>query len=159
MSNSADTDREYAYFRATGSFDPVQVTNEIGLKPTEQWKVGDPFEVRGNKLNRRGSSWKIDSGLRDTESLENHIEELLRILRPKRDGILRTSTFAKVQIVCVGFYYQSFSWQPNFEHQKEITAMGIGFWFDTYSHGDYHEEMVDLREQLGIRSDGVQTID
>jgi len=159
MSNSADPDREYAYFRATGSFEPSQVTKEIGLKPTEQWETGDEFDVRGNKLNRRSSCWKMDSGLLDTESLDNHINALLRILRPKRDGILRASTFAKLQIVCVGFYYQSFSWEPNFEHQKEITALGIGFWFDTYSQGDYHEEMVDLREQLGIRNDGDQYID
>ena len=81
------------------------------------------------------------------------------MLRPKRDGILRASTFGKLQIVCVGFYYQSFSWEPNFEHQKEITALGIGFWFDTYSQGDYHEEIVDLREQLGIRTDVDPSID
>jgi hypothetical protein len=30
---------------------------------------------------------------------------------------------------------------------------GIGFWFDTYSYGDHHEEIVELREQLGIRTD------
>ena len=153
MSNSANTDREYAYFRATGSFDPVQVTNELGLKPGECWKTGNEYVVRGKKLHRRSSCWRMESGLPDTESLDNHIKVLLRQLRPKRDGILRTSTFAKLQIVCVGLYYQSFSWEPNFEHQKEITALGIGFWFDTYSYGDYHQEMGDMREQLGIRKD------
>ncbi|MEP1518741.1 MULTISPECIES: DUF4279 domain-containing protein [Rhodobacterales] len=153
MSNSADTDREYAYFRATGSFDPIQLTNELGLEPSECWETGEEFEVRGNKHNRKSSCWKMDSGLLDTENLDSHINELLRKLRPKRDSILRASTLAKLQIVCVGFYYQSFSWEPNFEHQKEITTLGIGFWFDTYSFGDYHEEMVDLREQLGVRAD------
>lgn len=159
MSSSTATDREYAYFRATGSFDPIQITNELGLEPNKQWEAGDEFDVRGKKLIRRSSHWQMDSGLLDTESLDNHIDELLRTLRRRRDGILRASTFATLQIVCVGFYYQSFSWAPNFEHQKEITALGIGFWFDTYSFGDYHEEMVDLREQLGIRSDVDPNID
>lgn len=153
MSNSADTDREYAYFRASGSFDPVQITKELDMKPSESWKVGDEFEVRGTKLLRRGSCWKIDSQRPDTDSLDNHINTLLEILRPKRDRILRVPKPTKLQIVCVGFYYQSFSWELNFEHQKEITELGIGFWFDTYSFGDYHEEMVDLREQLGNGND------
>lgn len=101
----------------------------------------------------------MDSGLLDTESLDSHINALLRKLRPKRDGILRASTLAKLQIVCVGFYYQSFSWEPNFEHQKEITTLGIGLWFDTYSFGDYHEKMVDSREQLGVRADVDTSVD
>ncbi len=72
-------------------------------------------------------------------------------LEPKRDGLFRIREKFKTQFVCVGFYYQSFSWELDFELQRRATALGIGFWFDTYSYGDYHEEIVELREQLGIR--------
>lgn len=37
--------------------------------------------------------------------------------------------------------------------RRRTTSLGIGFWFDTYSYGDHHEEIVELREQLGIRTD------
>ena len=154
MSNSADTDREYAYFRAVGSFDPAEMTGVLGIEPSECWSTEDEFEIRGNTFNRRSSSWKLDSGHGDNEGLDIHISALLGTLSSQRDGLLRASTIAKLQIVCVGFYYQSFSWEPNFEHQKELTALGVGFWFDTYSFGDYHEEMVELREQVGGRQDG-----
>jgi len=153
MSNSAATDREYAYFRAVGSFDPAEITKILGTEPNECWGTGDEFERRGHTFNRRSSSWKLESGHNDNEDLDVHISALLAKLRRQRDGLLRASTIAKLQIVCVGFYYQSFSWEPNFEHQKEITALGIGFWFDTYSFGDYHEEMVELREQVGVRQE------
>lgn len=58
---------------------------------------------------------------------------------------------AKLQIVCVGTYSYNFSWAPDFEHQKQATSLGIGFWFDIYLYGDPHEEMVELREFLGVR--------
>lgn len=154
MSNSADRDREYAYFRVVGSFRPNEMTEVLGIEPSECWGVGDEFERRGHTFNRRSSSWKLDSERNDNETLDVHIKALLGKLRPVRDGLLRASAIAKLQIVCVGFYYQSFSWEPNFEHQKEITALGIGFWFDTYSFGDYHEEMVELRERMGVRTEG-----
>lgn len=159
MSSPPETDREYAYFRAIGSFNPEDVTKALSIEPNESWSTGDKFERRGHVFRRRGSNWKLDSGHLDTEELELHISTLLNKLRRHRNGLLHISTFAQIQFVCVGHYYQSFSFELNFEHQKELTALGIGLWFDTYSSGDQHEQMVELREQLNVRKEGHEFLD
>lgn len=150
MSSPPETDREYAYFRAVGAEDPGFVSDLIQLEPDEIWKLGEPFERRGHTFFRRSSQWKIDSGLTDQEPLSDHLSALLRLLEPKRDGLLRVKEKFKTQFVCVGYYYQSFSWELDFDLQRRATALGIEFWFDTYSFGDHHEEMVELREQLNV---------
>ncbi|NIA68923.1 DUF4279 domain-containing protein [Pelagibius litoralis] len=153
MPSPPETDREYAYFHAVGRDDPSEITEALGLQPDECWRVGDAFERRGHTLKRKSSCWRLKSGLEDTQSLDRHVDALLYRLRPHRDALLDIGTRFRTQIVCVSFAYQSFSWALDFEAQKEATSLCIGFWFDTYSFGDFHEEMVELREQLGLRQD------
>lgn len=150
MSSPPETDREYAYFRAVGTEDPSFVSNLIPLEPNEVHQLGDPFERRGQTYFRKASLWKLDSGLSDQDALSDHLLALLGRLEPHHDGLLRVKEKFKTQFVCVGFYYQAFSWEMSFDLQRRATALGIEFWFDTYSFGDYHEEMVELREQLGM---------
>ena len=153
MPSPPETDREYAYFHALGSDDPTAITKALSMEADESWRVGDAFDRRGHRLRRKSSCWRLKSGLEDTQRLDDHVDALLHRLRPHRDALLQVGTRFRLQIVCVSFAYQSFSWALDFEAQKEATALGIGFWFDTYSFGDYHEEMVELREQLGLRQD------
>ncbi|WP_037254968.1 DUF4279 domain-containing protein [Roseobacter sp. SK209-2-6] len=150
MSSPPETDREYAYFRAVGTEDPVFVSNLLNLEPNDVWKLGDPFERNGRSFLRRGSQWKLGSGLTDQDTLSDHLSELLKRLEPQREGLLRVKEKFRTQFVCVGYYYQSFSWELDFDLQRRATALGIEFWFDTYSFGDHHEEMVELREQLEV---------
>lgn len=151
MSSPPVSDREYAYFHAIGIFDPADITRAVGIEPDECWSVGDEFVQRDRTFKRRNSKWTLRSGLDDTEPLDRHISALLSRLTPCRVGILNAAAIAKLQIVCVGYYFQSFSWELDFHHQQLATALNIGFSFDTYSLGDLHEEMVKMREQLGIR--------
>ena len=151
MSSPPETDREYAYFQATGVDDPNQISEALKLEPNELWKVGEAFERRGHTFHRRSSCWKLESGLTDQDALSEHVEALLHVLEPNRDGLLRIRNKFLTQFKCVGFYYQSFSWELDFDLQRRATALGISFWFDTYSFGDHHEEMVELREQLDVR--------
>lgn len=153
MSSPPVTNREYAYFQAVGLFDPADISKAIGIEPCECWSVGDAFERRGHKFRRRDSKWRLESGLDDTEPLDRHVDTLLTRLAPHRMGVLEAAAMAKLQIVVVGYYFQSFSWELDFHHQQLATALNIGFWFDTYSCGDHHEEMVEMREQMGIRKD------
>ncbi|WP_426034944.1 DUF4279 domain-containing protein, partial [Cypionkella sp. TWP1-2-1b2] len=91
LSNSADTNREYAYFRAVGSFYPTEMTGILGLEPTECWKAGDSFQRRGHILRRPSSCWKLDSGCNDTEELDAHVNALLARLRGSVAQIVRDS--------------------------------------------------------------------
>ena len=154
MTSPPETDREYAYFRVSGSFDPGEITNLLGMEPSEDWRVGDIFERRGHQFARRDSCWKLDSGLNDTHPLDLHLNALIKRLTPHRDGLLKVAEHYLVQFVCVSYAYQSFSWELDIDVQRKATELGIGFWFDAYSFGDHHDEMVELREQLGVRADG-----
>lgn len=159
MTSMPATSREYAYFRAHGVFDPAAVTRVIGIEPTESWNVGDTFTRRGHNQLQRFSRWSLASGYQDTEPLNGHVTALLGRLAPHRAGVLEAATMAQLQIVCVGTYSYNFSWELDFASQQMATALGIGFWFDIYGFGDPHEEMVEMRERLGLRGDrpGVDT--
>ncbi|MBP1873871.1 hypothetical protein LPJGGPFB_02901 [Ensifer adhaerens] len=148
----AVADREYAYFCAVGAFDPTDITNAIGLDPSESWATGEGFFARGHAFRRAQSRWKLNSGLDDTHPLNQHVRSLLDALSPYREGLLHAATMARLQIACVGYYQQSFGWELDFELQKLATALSIGFCFDMYSFGDHHEEIVALREQVCVRS-------
>lgn len=153
MSSPPVTDREYAYFTAQGYFDPEEMTRIIGREPSESWNVGDSFTMRGRTRQRRGSFWKLDSGCDETVPLENHIDALLGILGSYRSGLLEASTFAELRIQCVSYRYQGFHWDLNTRQMQAAVALNIGFCFYTQSLIDHHEELIALREQLGMRQE------
>lgn len=139
MNLPQDVNREYAYFRATGGDDPVEITRALDIEPTAIWKVGEPFERRGRQFRRRSSQWRLDSELTDEQPLSDHVDALLCRLEPKRDSLWSIREKFLTQFVCVGFFFQSFSWELDFDLQRRATALGIGFWFDFYPTGDQHE--------------------
>ena len=154
MTSPPESDSHYAYFRAVGASDPSEITQLLGIEPTESWNVGDAFERRGHTFKRRSSMWQLESGCDDKRLLEDHIEALLQRLERYRNELLDICTRYRTQIVCVSYVHQSFSFELDFDSQRRATELGVGFWFDAYSFGDYHEEIVELREQLGIRREG-----
>ena len=129
MTSPPETDREYAYFQAVGVDDPKEISSALQMEPDDICKVGDDFERRGRIFQRRGSKWRLDSGLTDRSPLSEHLKTLLWRLEPKRDALFRIREKFKTQFVCVGFYYQNFSWELDFDLQRRATALGIGFWF------------------------------
>ncbi len=153
MTSPPTTDREYAYFRATGTDNVSEISKKLGLEPDEAWNVGDNFERRGHQFKRRTGSWEIGSGLDDQLDLDAHIDALLWKLTKHQPALLEIGTRFKTQIVCVSYNWQSFSWELTLEHQKSAASLGISFLIDAYSYGDHHEEMVELREQLNVRPD------
>ena len=152
MSSSSAIDREYAYFQAIGFFEPADITRLLEIEPSESWLAGEEFILRGHTRNRQTSCWMLRSGLNDTEPLARHVDALLRELTPRRAGMIEASTKAKLWVVCVGYYEQSFGWELGVEQMRLASALNAGFLFDTYSFGDLHEEIVALRKQLGVRA-------
>ena len=151
MNSPPASDREYAYFSAIGVDDVAEITRILTVEPCQSWNVGEPFEINGHPMTRRSSNWQLSSGMADTDHLSSHLEALLFRLERHRNALLEVQKKFQTRFVCVGYYYQSFSWEMSFEIQRRATALGIGFWFDTYSLGDHHEQMVSLREELGVR--------
>lgn len=148
MTSPPETDREYAYFQAVGDDNPDIITKKLGIEPSESWKLGETSERRGQIITRRSSRWKLDSGLNDQSLLNDHLSALLEQLQPKSQELRNIREKFKTQLVCVGYYYQSFTFELDFETQHKATELGLSFHFDTYSFGDYHEEIMELREQI-----------
>ncbi len=134
--------------------DPAEITELLGIEPHESWKVGDKCERRGHSLTRRSSRWSITSGFDDTHPLEVHIEALLKKLEPHRNALLDIGTRYHMKITCVAYAYQSFGLELPFDLQRRATELGVGFSFTGYSFGDFHEEILELREELNVRGDG-----
>lgn len=151
MASPPETDRQYAYFRATGLGNTEFIDDLMKLDSSEYWNVGDQTDRLVRNFKRKYSCWKLDSGLDDTHELEKHIESLLLKLWPKLEILNQIRPEYHLQIVCVSHVYQSFSFELPFEQQKQATNLGISFWFDSYSFGDLHEEVTELRVQLRDR--------
>ncbi|MDF2235831.1 DUF4279 domain-containing protein [Albimonas sp. CAU 1670] len=151
MTSPPVTDRFYAYFRVVDPSDPEEITRVLKIEPDKVWKRGDTFEVQDRLRRRRGSHWSIDSGLDDRQPLDDHLEALLWRLDLKRDALLGLLPRHRLEFVCVAQVWQAFCWAPNFDLQRRVTDLGIGFWFDIYSLGDIHEIVSDLREQFFMK--------
>ncbi len=141
--------RQYAYLRITGYGPSSDITKCLGITPDKEWSEGDAWREVPPIQKRYFTNWVLNSGLPETEDLNSHIEAVLRQLRTKRTQILSLQGDYSVQMVCVSYSLQSFSFELEFELQKALTSFGIRLWFDAYCiEQDVHELVTDLREQL-----------
>jgi len=151
MTSPPETDREYAYFSATGVGDAKIVDDLMNMNNSEYWNIGDQFELMERKFSRKYSCWRLDSGYDDTHEVEKHIEALLLKLGPKLETLNKIRPEFELKITCVGYTYQSFGFELPFELQRQATSLGIGFSFDFYPFGDIHEDIVEMRAQLKLK--------
>ena len=150
MPNDPHIYRQYAYLSIKGYGPSESITKIIGIQPDEDWSEGDSWErecVPAGTL-RNFTSWRLNSGLAETEDLNEHIRTLLVRLIRKRKSILSLQTDYSVKVVCVSFNLQAFSFELDFELQKELVQLGLRIWFDAYFNQDPHELISDLKQQL-----------
>ena len=74
-----ETNEQYAYFTVTGDFDPADISQVVGVSPTECWLRGD-VNPR-TQLERKFSRWSLYSRLERTCELEAHIADVIQQLR------------------------------------------------------------------------------
>ena len=87
MTSPPLTNREYAYFHVSGPGTHEQITEILGLKPSEAWNVGDTNPQSGKPC--KFMSWRLSSALNDTQPLDLHIQNLFLFLHPKVDALRR----------------------------------------------------------------------
>jgi len=68
----------YAWIGIYGfEFDPQEITDKLGITPSEAWKKGDKKPFRDKFINIHKNTWKLISDLGDDKSPEEHIAHLL----------------------------------------------------------------------------------
>ena len=100
-----DKNQAYAYLRLVDFPCTVQeMTQRIGLQPTEAWHAGDPAPTP--RPPRKFSAWHLRSRLPKSEVVEQHIIDVLDQIRG-REAILRDiARDCKVTMECVGYFYE-----------------------------------------------------
>lgn len=126
----------YAYFWVA-DFDcaPADITQAIGLKPTNVVLKGEP--LKNGKLRQR-SFWELHSSLPRSEVFQDaHLTNLMSKLLPKVEAITKVGSRYVVGINCVGYYTNV---NPGFhmsaELIKQCAQLGVSIDFDLYNSGE-----------------------
>ncbi len=140
MASPPLTNREYAYFRATGKGSHDKFSKLIGIKPTNHWSEGD-LNPRNNQP-RKFMNWNLESGFYDTHDIDEHIVSLLSMLEPLRDVLLQLGDEYDLCIQCVGYFPASgHGIHLSKEKIKRISALGLSIDYDFYYIDDYGHDL------------------
>jgi len=134
--NSAapNTDREYAYLSITGYGDHKEISQALELEPSRAWNIGED-RPRGGKYTC--TKWRLDSGLKDTESMDKHIDALLVGLESRREALRKLYPDWTASIQCVGYYPSSqHGHHLSKENIQTAAHLGLEFDFDLYFVGE-----------------------
>ncbi|MEX0302496.1 MAG: DUF4279 domain-containing protein [Leisingera sp.] len=142
---SSTQDRQYAYFAITSDTPLPEDIEKLPLRPSRYWNAGDKV-VRGRiEFERTFSRWAFESGLRETDPLEEHIESLLRKLLPVFGQLEQLPADCKQSVVCVTFSVQCSGFILEPAILKQLAKFNLHLEYDFYSNVDPHDELADLR--------------
>ena len=143
------TYRQYAYLGIIGKGPAQKITDVLGINPDDDWSEGDPWQTKGPHKKRWFTNWKLNSGLPETEDLNEHVGAILGRLNTRELALQSLNGDYDVRIVLVSYNLQCFSFELDFRHQRHLTQLGIRTWFDAYIDEDVHKMMFDLRSRYG----------
>ena len=134
----SEPNQQYAYFTITGTFDPAEITAEVGMDTSKCWKVGE-LNPR-NSLERKFSRWSLESRLSRDTDLSDHIKDVLDQLDERRDAFQKlVSRYDGVDdrfgawMQLVGYFH---SYYPGFNLEaqsvKRLAHYGLSMDFDFY---------------------------
>src|SRR5512135_1827777 len=122
---------QYAYFTVTGEFKPEEITSRLDVSPTDSWQKGDLHPRTG--LERKFSRWCLNSRLPRSESLEDHVADVLVQLDKNPDGFMSVSKEFGGRMQLVGYFHEAY---PGLFFEANIIAglarYGLSADFDFY---------------------------
>jgi Domain of unknown function (DUF4279) len=107
----------FVEFLLTGfEISPEEITNAIGIEPTESWHIDDTIEK--TKIKRKENGWTLSSGLDKSSELEEHLSALFEQLQVR--WTIFTSLCSKYdsEISCAIYSYEAQG--PSIHFDKEI---------------------------------------
>ena len=126
-----ESNQYYAYFTVSGDFDPADITALMGIEPTETWEKGSRNER--THLERKFSRWSLISRLSRSESIENHIKDVVEQLKPHAAAVSKLAERFSTEIPVVGYFHQSYPGMhlaPSL--LSELGSLHLGLDFDFY---------------------------
>lgn len=104
MSQPPMTNREFAYLSISGNGTHQEITEILGVEPSLAWNPGERSEKTGRV--QKFMRWRKDSGLEDTEPLEQHIKQILMFVVSRKHKEIQELFFKgyDVGIQCAGWY-------------------------------------------------------
>lgn len=140
MTSPPLTTREYAYFHITGPGKHEDLSALLGVKPSEAWNIGDISPRTGQP--RKFMSWRLRSGLDDTQPLQEHIAQILVSLRPKADALRQLWAEHDLTLQCVGYFPPSgHGMHFDREQVRQASMLGLALDLDFYYVDDYEHEI------------------
>jgi hypothetical protein len=140
MTSPPLTDRTYAYLAISGPGTHEQITQILGLSPSEAWNVGD-INPRNGKP-RKFMSWLLNSGLDDKQQLDMHIEQLLLALRPIAEALRQLWVEYDLTLQCVGYFPPSgHGMHFDREQIRHAAQLGLALDLDFYYVDDYEHDV------------------
>lgn len=126
----------YAYFWVEGfecSID--KISSILNLQPSDYHLKGDVISEK-NKRYRKRSSWEFQSTLPRSEPFQDsHLENLLSVLKDRKEAIAQLNNDYEVGINCVGYYTNV---NPGFHMSadliKSYAELGLSIDFDLYNY-------------------------
>lgn len=101
--------------------DPDLVTQIMNLPPDHSHHIGDYIDKSKRATHKHGM-WSIGSKLSREESFSDHLENLLSIVEPQQEQILKLGQDHEVKFYCGLFSYIGFVLSPDI--LKRIANLG-----------------------------------
>lgn len=140
MTSPPLTNREYAYFHISGPGTHEEITERIGLRPSEAWNAGDINPRNGRPRN--DMSWRLSSGLDDTKPLSEHIQIIFLYLHSKADALRSLWVDYDLTLQCVGYFPASgHGVHLDREQIRQAAQLGLAFDLDFYYVDDYQHDL------------------
>lgn len=84
--------------------EPEEITETLGIVPTQTWKVGTPIGKRG--IGRyEDNGWQVKSKLEKYADLESHIQSVLQQLEPAWESLAKISALYYTELSCHIYLY------------------------------------------------------
>ena len=100
-----EKNQAYAYLRLVDFPGTVQeMTQRIGLQPTEAWHAGDP--APSPHPPHKFSAWHLRSRLPKSDEIEQHIIDVLDQIRGREAVLREIARDCRVTMECVGYFHE-----------------------------------------------------
>jgi hypothetical protein len=135
-----ELNEQYAYFTITGDFDPADISQMVGVTPTECWLKGD-VNPR-TQLERKFSRWSLYSRIERTRELDAHIADVIEQLGMNKRQFMELSSKYGGVMQLVAYFKTNY---PGLHLDRELVeslseyALSVDFDF-YYLYSDCRED-------------------